>query len=96
MKKTTLFEHEGDTSIHISAEIKENGDLELSGQDIGEAPHMIHAGSDYEYWLTIPADQKDELLLSLLHALYEHDSRVISRLRELMTAHGIKHRFFCY
>ena len=57
-----LVAHEGPTSVYISAAINEVGDLVFSGQDLGAAPSAIFGDSDYEYWLTVPASHKHELL----------------------------------
>ena len=56
-----LVSQGGATSIHIDMRLKEDGDLLFSGQDIGDAPEEIFGDSDYEYWLTIPAAEKDQL-----------------------------------
>ena len=60
----------GDTSIYIDVCINEKGDLLFSGQDIGDAPEEIFGDSDYEYWLTVPASEKDRLLLALIEKHY--------------------------
>jgi len=88
-----LVEQSGETSIHISAEIRENGDLQLSGQDVGKGPQEIFDDPDYEYWLTVPAAQKDLLLLALLESLYKGDPCAISKLRELLEAKKIPVEF---
>ena len=78
-----LFSQGGSTSIHIDARITEEGDLLLSGQDIGEIPEKFFGDSDYEYWLTVPASEKDRLLLALLEKHYGGDSCVISHVAEM-------------
>ena len=88
-----LVSQGGATSIHIDMRLKENGDLLFSGQDIGDAPEEIFGSSDYEYWLTVPAAEKDRLLLALLEKHYGGDSCVISSLRELMKSKDIPHNF---
>ncbi len=90
-----LVEQSGETSIHISAEICKNGDLQLSGQDVGKGPREIFGDSDYEYWLTVPAAQKDLLLLALLESLYKGDASVISKMREMLGTKKIPCEFFC-
>ena len=86
----------GSTSIHIDVRIKENGDLLFSGQDIGEAPEEVFGDSDYEYWLTVPAAEKDRLLLALIEKHYVGNSTVISELREFMESKAISCEFFSY
>jgi len=93
--RIVLVEQPGETSIHISAEIGQEGDLQLSGHDIGKVPREIFGDSDYEYWLTVPAAQKDRLLLALLEALYQGDACAVSKLRKMLVAKKIPCEFFC-
>jgi hypothetical protein len=79
-----LVNQGGSTSIHIDARIEEGGDLVISGQDIGDAPEEFFGDLDYEYWLTVPAAEKDRLLLALIETQYAGDASVVSRLRDLM------------
>ena len=91
-----LVSQGGSTSIHIDVRINENGDLLFSGQDIGNAPEMFFGDSDYEYWLTVPAAEKDKLLLALLEKHYAGDALVVSTLRELMESKEIPCSFFSH
>jgi len=84
-----LVSQGGSTSIHIDMRIDENGNLLFSGQDIGSAPEEIFGDSDYEYWLTVPAAEKDRLLLALLEKHYAGDAMIISTLREFMESKQI-------
>ena len=84
-----LFSQGGSTSIHIDARITEEGDLLLSGQDIGEIPEKFFGDSDYEYWLTVPAAEKDRLLLALIEKHYAGDAMVVSTMREFMESKNI-------
>ena len=86
----------GSTSIHIDVCVDENGDLQFSGQDIGQAPREIFGDSDYEYWLTVPAAEKDRLLLALLEGHYAGDPLVISALRKIMESKNVPHNFNSY
>ena len=91
-----LVSQGGSTSIHIDMRIDENGTLLFSGQDIGDAPEEIFGDSDYEYWLTVPAAEKDRLLLALLEKHYAGDALVISTLREFMESKEIPCSFYSY
>ena len=84
-----LVSQGGATSIHIDVRINENGDLLFSGQDIGNAPEEIFGDLDYEYWLTVPAFEKDRLLLALIEKHYAGDAMVVSTLREFMESKQI-------
>ena len=91
-----LVRRGGSTSIYIDMSIDENGNLLFSGQDIGSAPDEIFGDSDYEYWLTVPAAEKDRLLLALLEKHYAGDALVVSTLRELMESKQIPCSFYSY
>jgi hypothetical protein len=45
-RRIKLYEKQGNTSIYIEAEIKGTGGLQLSGQNVGEAPRKFYGGSD--------------------------------------------------
>jgi len=61
-----LYETRGATTILIDAEIKENGDLVLSGYDYGEAPEQTWGDSGYEYWVVLEAAHLGRLRHALL------------------------------
>ena len=86
----------GATSVHIDAQLDEAGDLLFSGQDFGEAPEAIFGDSDYEYWLTIPAAEKDRLLLALIEKIYKGNASVVSEFREFLESKGIPHEFHSF
>jgi len=91
-----LVRQGGSTSIYIDVCINENGDLLFSGQDIGEAPEEFFGDSDYEYWLTVPAVEKDKLLLALIEKHYAGDALVVSTMREFMESKEIPCSFYSY
>lgn len=96
IKKVTLVDVKGPTSIHIEAEITDSGDLLLSGQDLGKAPRKFFGDSDYEYWLRISASNKDQVLLALIEKLYSGNPSLISQLREYLQSKGIPSEFSSY
>ena len=95
-KPIKLFSQGGSTSIHIDMRLEESGNLIFSGQDLGNAPEEIFGDIDYEYWLTVPAAEKDKLLLALIEKHYAGDSSVISTLREFMESQEIPCSFFSH
>lgn len=94
--KVRLVHTKGATSIHIDAEITDKGDLLLSGQDVGQAPRELLGDSDYEYWLTIRAPNKDQVLLALIQKLYAGNTSVISELKDYLESKGIPCEFSSY
>lgn len=65
-----LCAHRGpDTSVFIDAEISEEGHLVLSGQDVGRAPLEHWGDSDYEYWVVVRREHKEQVLRLLMEEL---------------------------
>ena len=95
-RQIKLYESSGKTSIYIDAEIKGTGDLQLSGQDVGEAPRKFFGDSDYEYWLTVSKEHNDDVLLLLIEKLYGGNSLAISEFREFLESKGIPYKFHSY
>lgn len=91
--KAKLVEYRGNTSVFIDAEIDGEGRFVISGQDIGELPMEHFGDSDYEYWVVVPEDQKDRVLLALIEKLYSGNSRIVSEFMELMKLKGIPFEF---
>ena len=91
-----LVSQGGSTSIHIDVSIEDNGDLLFSGQDIGDDPEEIYGDFDYEYWLRIPAAEKDRVLLLLIERLYGGNAAVVSQFRKILEAEGIPHGFYSH
>ena len=94
--KIKLCEIEGETSTFIHAEILGNGNLQLAGQDLGKAPLEHFGDMDYEYWLTVPSEHKDQLLLELLSQLYQGDILVVTNLMDILKAKSIPYKFDNY
>ena len=95
-KRAQLYEEEGEDSRYLHAEIREDGDLVLSGQDLGKTAREFWGDSDYEWWVTVSSSDKDDVLLALLDKIYGGKSSAIEEFRDLLEAHGIKSEFSSY
>jgi len=91
--KIRLYESRGDTTILIDVEIAEDGRLEISGQDLGEAPEKYWGDSDYEYWVSVRPEHKDRVLLALIERLYGGNSTVVSEFMEFLKSRDIPYEF---
>ena len=91
-----LVNKRGTTSIYIDVRIEDNGDLRFSGQDIGDAPDEMFGDIDYEYWLTVPAAEKDQLLLALIEKIYKGNASVVSEMKEFLDERNIPYGFQTY
>ncbi len=86
MNHVTLIDHETDrVEVHLSAEIIPEVDLLLSGQDLGLTVEEIWGDDDYEYWLKIPSEQKDRVLVEFSKLTFQDGDR----LRSWLDSRGI-------
>lgn len=72
-KKIQLYEKQGETSRYIDVEITENGDLVMTGQDIGKLPEEFWGDSDYEFWVHVATQHKGEVFRALMEKL-DHEN----------------------
>ena len=92
-KQVRLYESEGETSVFIDIKIDNEGDIVLSGQDIGKAPEEHWGDSDYEYWVVVNREQKDLLLLSLIQERFGGSSQSFSNFKEYLIQKEIPYEF---
>lgn len=81
-----------DLHIELIARIDDNGDLVLEGYDRGKFVQEHFGDSDYEYWLKVPRDWKDTVLLYMLREHFENDAGF----RAWLEAHNIPGKFTGY
>jgi hypothetical protein len=93
LNRIRIYESRGDTTVLIDVEIAEDGRLEVSGQDLGDAPEKYWGDSDYEYWVSVRTEHKDRLLLALMEKLYGGNSSVVSEFMEFLKSRGIPYEF---
>ncbi|MFX1554159.1 MAG: hypothetical protein ACFFBV_09570 [Promethearchaeota archaeon] len=84
MKKITIYDYRTrENEIHtLIAEIKENGDLVLSGYDCGESVKKFFGDFDHEYWLTIKAENISSVILYLIKDRFKNDTEFREWLKE--------------
>lgn len=91
LKPITIVDVKGPTSIHIEVRIAEDtGAVVLAGQDLGEAPQEHFGKSDYEYFLSVPAVEKDRLLLELLAEKLRGNTSARTALADWLSQRGIR------
>ncbi|MDD5629536.1 MAG: hypothetical protein PHU21_10765 [Elusimicrobia bacterium] len=56
--ESVLCDERGATDVHIRAGIDPSGSLQVSGQDLGQGPSLALGAVEYEYFLTVPAEDK--------------------------------------
>jgi len=88
-----LYEKQGETSIYIDAEIDKEGNLIVSGQDLGKAPKEFWGDSDYEYMVLVKKDQMNVLLLSLVKEKFGANAQAFSNFREYLANKEIPYEF---
>jgi hypothetical protein len=92
-KSVSLYEQRGETSRFIDAEINKEGDLVVSGQDVGKAPREFWGDSDYEFWVHVRSEHKDDVLLALMEKLYGGNGSAVTDFREFLKSRGIPNEF---
>jgi hypothetical protein len=94
MKKITIydFKTEENETHSLFAEIKENGDLVLSGYDCGESIKKFYGDFDHEYWLTIKAENLSSIILYLIKDRFKSDTEF----REWLDEKDISFKFHSY
>ncbi|SNR31230.1 hypothetical protein [Blastococcus mobilis] len=58
-------EHDGENSRLLTACLEENGDLRLSGQDLGSGTRVISSDGEYEWETVVPTAHIPALLRAL-------------------------------
>ena len=79
-KKVQLYEERGETSRYIDAEINSDGDIIMTGQDLGKLPQEYWGDSDYEFFVYIPASYKDDVFRLLLEKLIKDYPEAVNKL----------------
>ena len=89
--------------IHIKASIVD-GELTLSGQDLGISTNETWGDSDYEYWYHLDKENTEKLL-EIIHGSDDPKTALLrefrgkdgcKNLRELCEKNGIRYEFSSY
>jgi hypothetical protein len=94
MKKITIYDYRSNENEKHSliAEIKENGDLVLSGYDCGQSVKRFYGDFDHEYWLTVKAENISSVILYLIKDCFKSDTGF----REWLDEKNIQFQFSSY
>jgi hypothetical protein len=92
-KSVSLYQQRGETSRFIDASINKDGDLVVSGQDVGKAPREFWGDADYEFWVHVRSEHKDDVLLALMEKLYGGSASAVTDFREFLKSRGIPNEF---
>ncbi len=84
---------EGGTTVNVDVAIGESGALIMSGQDRGAAPRAAFQSDEYEYFVSVPAEAKDTLLLHLVQALFAGTMSAESVFKEWLKERNIPFTF---
>ena len=88
-KRVQLLEERGRTSRFIHARIEDNGDLVVEGQDVGDAPKKGFDDSDYEFIVTVKAQDKDMVILALVEKLFGGRFKAVDEFRQFLGERAI-------
>jgi hypothetical protein len=94
--KVEMFRYEDQRNrSYLSVEVMENGDLNMGGHDLGEAPQRVWGHEDYEYDVKVPAKYKDYLLMLLIKEKFT-GNKPSSDFMEWLKANKISYDFFTW
>jgi hypothetical protein len=79
----------GELYRSIHAEITDDGDLHVTGQDFGPGASMTGADEE-EFIAAVDKQDKDRLLLALLERLYGGNTRAVYDFARFASSKGIK------
>jgi uncharacterized membrane protein len=89
LKEVKLYEERGETSRYIDAEINKDGDLVITGQDIGKLPEEYWGDSDYEFFIYIPAKYKEDVRRVLLEKFQADNPNVANSVEHLKSTDDV-------
>lgn len=97
-KKLSLFRSSEDdaTPRFVDVHIGREGELIVSGCDVGDLPMEVWGDEDYEFWVSVPEEQKDWVLLYLLQQRFGGDDKAVSSFKEWLKERGIPFQFNTY
>ena len=87
--KVQLYEERGETSRYIDAEITKDGDLVMTGQDLGKLPEEYWGDSDYEFFVYIPAKYKKDVHRVLLEKFHADNPSVANNFEDLKSTDDV-------
>jgi len=93
LRSVRLLEVRGPTSRFVDAEVREDGSLVVCGQDVGDLPRRMFDDGDYEFWVTVPARAKDDLLLALIESRWAGRDRAVDEFRDFCRERGVESEF---
>lgn len=91
-RRLVYSQETGTARVKVHAEINSNGDLLLTGHDLGTAPQDAYGDSDLEYTVRVPAAQKDRVLVDLLAQTFSTPTSA-SDFKKWLASKGIPHHF---
>ena len=94
MKKIKIYDYKTKENEKHSliAEIKDNGNLVLSGYDCGQSVKEFFGDFDHEYWLTVKSENVSSVLLYLIKERFKDDTEF----KEWLERKNIKFQFYSY
>lgn len=90
-----LYTQEGDTPRYVRVYVDHHGDLVVGSQDFPSKAMrgFVGGATEYIYDSTVPAAEKDRLLLHLLVEKYQGDARAVEAFRDWCQTRSIPCNF---
>ena len=87
--RVKLYEERGETSRYIDAEITKDGDIVMTGQDLGKLPEEHWGDSDYEFFVYISAKYKEDVHRVLLEIFHADNLNVANNFEDLKSTDDV-------
>ncbi|MFC2069063.1 hypothetical protein ACFLTP_08695 [Chloroflexota bacterium] len=75
-------EEEGETSHYIDAEINNEGDIIINGQDVGNDPLEYWGDSGYEFSTYVSAKHEDAVSFALMDKIKDENPEAFAKMKE--------------
>ncbi|MGE0601769.1 MAG: hypothetical protein AB7J35_19890 [Dehalococcoidia bacterium] len=72
------------------------GNMVMAGQDLGAAALKFFGEDEYEYFLSVKADQKDRLLLHLMQHVFAGVENTRTAIAEWLDGRGIPYQLHSF
>ena len=83
-------------SRDITLRLRGRGDIQMYAEDSGETVKEVWRGSDYEFWVDVPASQLKKIAFALLKERYAGNAKAVDEFTEFCKKHSIQHQWASY
>lgn len=83
-------------SRDITLRVRDKGAIQLYAEDSGQLVNKVWMGSDYEFWVDVPASQLRKVVFALLKERYAGNAKAVDEFTEFCKKHSIQNQWASY